>query len=82
MKLMAIYDKKAMSYHPAFCVPNVVTATRSVDKAVNGGQGDFSGYPEDFALYQVGEYNEVTGEVSAVFPPALVHELAEFKKNS
>lgn len=80
MKIVAIYDKKAMSFHPAFTVPNMVNATRSLDKAVNSQQGDFADYPQDFALYHLADYNELTGEISPLCPPALVHELQEFVK--
>lgn len=80
MKLLAIFDKKALSYHPVFCVPNMVTASRSLDKAVNAGQGDFADYPDDFALYVVGEFNEITGVIEPCVPPQLAHELKEFVK--
>ena len=81
MKILAIFDKKALSYHPAFCVPNMVTASRSLDKAVNSGQGDFFDYPDDFALYVLGEFDEITGEIVPCYPPKLAHELKEFVKS-
>lgn len=80
MKILAVYDKKAMSYAPAFCVPTMVTATRELDRIINSGKGDYADYPDDFSLYHLADYNEVTGEIKAMFPPILIHELKEFVK--
>ena len=81
MRTVVIFDKKAMSYQVPFTVPNFVTATRELDRVVNSGKGDFSDFPEDFALYHIGDFNELTGEFTPIFPPALKHELSEFVKS-
>lgn len=82
MKIVCIYDKKAMTYQTPFAVPSVVTASRELDRVVNGGKGDFADFPEDFALYHLADFNEVTGETTPNFPPRLLHELTEFIKTN
>lgn len=81
MKILAIYDKKAQSYQTPFAVPNFVTASREIDRVVNSGKGDFADYPEDFALYHIADFFELTGETMPLNPPALKHELSEFVKS-
>lgn len=81
MKILSIYDKKVNSFNVPFVVPNFVTASRELDRVVNSGKGDFADYPDDFALYHIGTFNELTGEILVEYPPVMKHELVEFKKD-
>ena len=61
MKAYSIFDKKAGTYsNPFFCVSQGV-AIRQLMDLVTDQRTTVSKYPEDFALYEVGSFNEITG---------------------
>lgn len=63
MILVSIYDKKADSYAPCYCVDNRHIALRSFENLIKAGNSDVANFPEDFALMEVGEFINETGEV-------------------
>lgn len=64
-----------MKYIAPFVVPNAVTAMRSVQQALNKEPNNFNSYPHDFALYQVGEFDDDRGIVQSM-EPRFLEELA------
>lgn len=61
MKAYSIFDKKAGTYsQPFFCVSQGV-AIRQLMDLVRDSRTTVSEYPDDFALYQVGDFDDVTG---------------------
>lgn len=57
MLLYSVYDKKAMCFFPPFCVDNKIQAIRALTGTVNRVGNDISSYPDDFALYYIGEFD-------------------------
>ena len=66
----AVYDKKMAEYGPPVAVGHVIEAERWFDSLVNG-EGVVSRYPEDFALYRIGDYDPASGTMTAE-PPVFV----------
>lgn len=64
MKLFSIYDSKAKAYLRPFTLPTSAHAIREVAEHMQQ-PGVFSDYPEDFSLFEVGEFDEQTGMVTA-----------------
>lgn len=62
MLLFALYDKKGMFYMPPFTVENKIQAIRGVEEAVNDSGTVIGRYPDDFALYFLGEFDNKTGK--------------------
>lgn len=64
MKMMAIYDNKANAYpRPPFWMTNRVEALRGFDGACNENDSQFAKFKEDFELHEIGEFDQVTGEI-------------------
>lgn len=61
MLIFAVYDKKAMVFFPPFTVENVVSAVRGLEDTVNSPGNVINRYPDDFALYKLGEFDNVSG---------------------
>lgn len=62
-KVFAIFDKKTASYGQPFTSNHVALATRSVQQAVADLNTSLGQYPADFALYEVGLYDDASGEL-------------------
>ena len=64
LKLYAIKDTKG-AFDAPFVSQNDALATRAVRSYVNqGGKSNIALYPEDFELWFVGTYDEMTGIVA------------------
>lgn len=69
-KLFAVRDVKADSFGPIIVAPNRALAMRAFMEA-SEQPGPFQKYPDDFHMYEIGEYETRSGEVKA-------HKLPEF----
>lgn len=76
MILISVFDKKSSHYLPPMAYEHVSQAIRSYMMAARK-QPDSTQFqfPEDFDLYQVGEFDEVSGAVDPVIPPHFVESL-------
>lgn len=63
--LVAVCDVKAGSFLPPMAVAHVQVAMRSFEQEVNRDAPDnmIAKYPEDFHLYKLGTFNQVTGDL-------------------
>lgn len=73
MKLVAVavFDNAAKAFNRPFFVPSVGLAIRSFQNEVNrqDDQNPMFGHPGDFALFNVGEFDDENGLLVAVSPP-------------
>lgn len=67
-KVFAIRDMKAEAFLPPYFSPTVGIAIRSFTDAVNSPEGPFGKYPDDFTLFEVGQFDDGTGVLEAVSP--------------
>lgn len=74
MILYSIFDKKVMQYAPPYPAQNLTSALRSLQLALKE-PNNLSAYPHDFALYDVGEFNDKTGMIESI-NPNFVEEIA------
>ena len=66
-KLFVVYDTKSETYTTPTSHPARGQAIRSFSDAVNSGDGVLSAHPADFTLFEIGEFDILTGEI-AVLP--------------
>ncbi len=59
--MFSIFDSKARAYLQPFFSINLETAKREFSAAVNG-EGNFSEFTEDYSLFFLGNFNQVTGK--------------------
>lgn len=81
LKVFSIFDIKAKAYSNPFFMPHVGMASRAFGDEVNNPQSAINKHPEDFALYQVGEYDDLAGLFDAAFKqPIFVCNAVDFVK--
>lgn len=78
MKIFSIRDNAADAYMQPWFSRNVETARREVSEAVNSGDHQFARHAHDYALWEIGEFDETTGNINA-YPPQFCSNLIDFK---
>lgn len=72
MKLFAIRDVKSDAFGPVMTLETRGIALRGFADAVSNPKSDYARYPEDFMMYEIGEYDPSSAQVSAYKVPVLV----------
>lgn len=82
MKLMvfAVYDTKAEVYGTPMFFPAKGLATRAFDDQVNNKESLFCKHPQDFTLFQIGEYDQESGLLIPLPSPASLGTGVEYVK--
>lgn len=68
-KLFAIRDSKGEFYNTPFSKHTHGEAERDFKSLINDEKSTLSKYPEDFDLYYLGEYDNLTGKISPTDSP-------------
>lgn len=65
-KIVSVYDVKAEFFGTPVFVKSTGEAIRSFGDAVNSKEKDnnFAKYPQDFILFEIGEFDDATGELT------------------
>lgn len=69
VKMCSIYDGKAEAWTNPMYFRSNGEAVRSFQDAANNKELDVGRHPEDYALFEVGEFDPRTGEVRPLVPP-------------
>lgn len=70
LAILSVYDKCAATFGRPFYAPNAPAAVRSLRSEVNNPQaGALFTDPQDFALYEMGVFDDQTGEFTMQVPP-------------
>lgn len=75
MKMFAVFDSKAATYGIPFADQRIESAIRNFSDAVNDGSNPgnlWHKHPEDFSLFEIGEFNQETGEIISNRPKNLI----------
>lgn len=64
MGIYAVRDDEAQTFGPAMSHANDAVARRFFSDIVNDATSTVGRYPDQFTLYFLGEYDEVTGVIS------------------
>lgn len=78
-KVYSIYDQKAGIYNKPFYMINEQVATRSCIDLLDDPSTDLAKHPEDFTLYELGDYDDTSCTFELHEPALLVHKLHELK---
>lgn len=79
LKVFSIFDSKAAAFLLPFFQPTVSTAIRSCQKAVRDPDSDFSRFPEDFTLFELGVWDPERGSFSLLEAPISHGVFVSFK---
>ncbi|AXL15417.1 nonstructural protein [Microviridae sp.] len=72
MKMYTIYDSKAEAYMKPFYARTRGEAIRSCEQAANDPESQFFSYAEDYVLFEIGEFSELTGELTTKTGEAVI----------
>lgn len=72
MEAFAIRDVKVSSYGTPFFQKNAIEAQRGFQHIVNDKTTMIGMYPEDFELYYLGDYEEVTARFNMLEQPKFI----------
>lgn len=75
MKIFTIYDSKAKAYLQPFFSKTEGTAIREAKMIANQEGHQFNSYAEDYSLFYIGEYDELSGKISSENPVHIVNIL-------
>lgn len=65
LKIFCIYDKKASSHMQPFYFHNKAEALRALADNLQDKNSLIAKHPADFSIWQIGEFNEQTGVITA-----------------
>lgn len=73
-KMFSVFDSKAEVYMRPFVAQTVGAAVRGFSDEVNSAREDsqLSQHPEDFALFELGSWDELSGAVEVLEPARCV----------
>lgn len=64
LKLYSIYDSKLEAYAQIFSMPTKGAAIRAWISTVNDRSTDINKYPADYTLFEIGEFDDQTGNLT------------------
>ena len=79
IKVYAIKDVKAGTFNQPFLQPTHGTAERSFQELVRDPQSFVSKYPEDYDLYFLGSFDDLTGGIKSEKNPVHIINAAQLK---
>ena len=68
MFIFTVYDKKACIHTSPFFAQNKETAVRSFFRLSNDSRSDVNLFPDDYALYCVGQFCDNDGSIAPFCP--------------
>jgi hypothetical protein len=81
LKIFSIFDTAAQAYNSPFFMHNKAMAIRVFDGNVNTTEeNNIAKYPEQFSLFELGEFDDSNGSIQLNDQPTLVCSALELKK--
>lgn len=77
--LFSIHDRITEAFAPPFVASTVGEAQRMFASACADPQSQLNQHPHDFALYQLGSFNNSTGLLEPVVPPVFVRGASDLE---
>lgn len=70
LKIVSIYDGKAEAWMNPLVFQSNGQAIRSFGDAVNDSSSELGKHPEDYDLFELGEFDQLTGDIKKLKAPA------------
>ena len=68
-QVYTVFDSKAERFLRPFFAENTAVALRSFQELIRTHDHQFNKFPEDYALFHIGSYDEKTGELTPLPAP-------------
>lgn len=79
--LVSLLDKTAGVFSAPQCFPNDLVMKRAVRMTVNSGDGStLATFPEDCAIYKIGEFDPATGKITSYDVPEFLFNALDCKE--
>lgn len=78
MKVFAVYDIKALAYMQPFFGGNAGSAMRAFGDEVTKQGSNIGKHPEDYQLFEIGAYDDNTGELIPTVPVKVLCTALDF----
>lgn len=78
LKVYSVYDVKAETYGRPMCMVNVGVAVRGFSDEVKDVKSSLNKHPEDFRLFELGTFDDLSGMFESYKQPKLVCTATEF----
>lgn len=79
LKIFTVFDSKAEAYLPPFFLGSTGLAIRSFTDTVNGTDNNIAQHPEDYTLFELGEYDDANAIINQYSTPKSLGVAIEFK---
>lgn len=79
MQIYTIYDSKAGAYLQPFFAKTEGVAIRYIRSALQDEKHEFFVHAEDYSLWHIGAFDELSAEISA-YPPKHIGAMHHFKQ--
>lgn len=80
MKIYCVYDCKVESYGTPFFFKTKGDALRGFSEVANDLKTQIGKYPQDFTLFELGSYDELTGKFTIYSTPVALGVAIEYVK--
>lgn len=79
LKIFSVYDEKAQVYRSPFYLKHKGEAMRSFSDLVNDDKTIINKHPEDYKLYYLGVFDDVSGKMGSRDTPEFICNASDFK---
>lgn len=76
MNLYTLFDKKTTAYGEIIQNEHLAEVIRMFVKLLKNPETKIAAFPEDYALYQIGQYDMATGRLEPAHQPIFLMEIA------
>lgn len=80
VSVYAVYDSKVKYFHQPMFMRNKGEALRSWENVANEKDHAISRHPEDFILFELGEYDDQTAQITMLKTPESLGMASQFKR--
>ncbi len=78
LKIYTVFDSKPHAYLPPFFMKSNGEAVRAFSDTVNNPESSFNKHPEDYTLFELGNYDESTGKIETFDAMVALGNAVEF----
>lgn len=82
LKIFTVRDAKANAFLPPWCIANRAMAIREFETAVNDPKSNLGKYPEDYALYECGAFDDNVGQIEVAEPRFVIQGASLVKRDT
>lgn len=80
IEVFAVFDGKARCYGQPFFFQNEQVAVRAWRETVNDATTTFYKHPQDFSLFKLGSYDDLSGSFESLTEPQNLGLAAQYKE--